>query len=140
MFVVHQLQQNKPDMEFKMHKSGGLHCFVPPKKAFVFVGPSGNPQGGCKFLSLNSMKNIVRRSWDSIPMPVTVIDRVNKPGKDKPRRFAFTDSSIHRFIGAVELPGVDGDKNEIPPQQIEELAHADPSTICEPQSQKHTES
>jgi hypothetical protein len=45
MFVVHRESQNKPNMEFKTHKSG-LHCFVLHDKAFVFVNTvSGNKEG-----------------------------------------------------------------------------------------------
>ena len=40
------------------------------------MGPSGNIQGGFKFMRLRSMKNITRRSWDMIPMTDTVIDWV----------------------------------------------------------------
>jgi hypothetical protein len=46
MFIVHREQQNKPNMEFKMHESG-LHCFDPRDKAcFVFLNTvSGNKEG-----------------------------------------------------------------------------------------------
>jgi hypothetical protein len=40
----------------------------------ISLGPSGNIQGGFKFMALNSGKKIVRRSWDVIPMPDLVID------------------------------------------------------------------
>jgi hypothetical protein len=45
MFVVHREDQNKPNMEFKMHESG-LHYFVPDNKDFIFVNTvSGNKEG-----------------------------------------------------------------------------------------------
>ena len=47
------------------------------KKAAIFLGPSGNTQGGFYFMSLQSAKKITRRIWDAIPMPDTVIARVN---------------------------------------------------------------
>ena len=43
----------------------------------ICLGPSGNLQGGFKLLALNSEKNNVLRSWDALPMPDTVIGRVN---------------------------------------------------------------
>jgi hypothetical protein len=43
-------------------------------KGAIFLGPSGNLQGGFKFMALNSGKKIVLRSWDFIPMPDLVID------------------------------------------------------------------
>jgi hypothetical protein len=33
-------------------------------------------------MALNSGKKIIRRSWDTIPMPDTVIARVNTIGED----------------------------------------------------------
>jgi hypothetical protein len=72
-------------------------------------------------MSLTSAKKIVRQSWDKIPMPQTVIDRVNHLGKDQPDQFVFTDRK-GQPIGDVEalhvadktnvddeLPGVDGE-------------------------------
>jgi hypothetical protein len=45
MCVVHREEENKPNMEFKMHESG-LHCFDPRDKAFVFLNTvSGNKEG-----------------------------------------------------------------------------------------------
>ena len=48
----------------------------PRNKGAICMGPSGNIQGGFKFMRLRSMKNITRRSWDMIPMTDTVIDWV----------------------------------------------------------------
>ena len=39
----------------------------------ICLGPSGNLQGGYKFMALNSGKKIMCHSWDVIPMPDTVI-------------------------------------------------------------------
>ena len=44
---------------------------------------------------------------DVIPMPDTVIARVNELGKDQPEQMAFTDRH-GRLIGDVEILGVDG--------------------------------
>jgi hypothetical protein len=73
-------------------------------------------------MSLTSTKKIVRISCDIIPMPQTVIDRVNLLGKDQPELFIFTDhkgqpiGDVEDLHGAedlaedddVELPGVPG--------------------------------
>jgi hypothetical protein len=75
-------------------------------KGVISLGPSGNIQGGFKFMALNSGKKIVRHSWDVIPMPDLVIDRVNALGRDQPQHMTFTDRH-GRFIGDVEIPGVD---------------------------------
>ncbi len=90
---------------------------LPRTKGAICLGPSGNVQGGYKFMSLNSGKKITRRSWDEIPMPDTVIDRVNELGKDQPEYFVFTNRKGRR-IGDVEIPGVEGAEIEAP-QEIE---------------------
>ena len=56
----------------------------PRTKGAISLGPSGNLQGGFKFMDLNTGKKIVRRSWDVIPIPDTVITRVNTLGSDQP--------------------------------------------------------
>jgi hypothetical protein len=81
---------------------------LPRTRGAICLGPSGNAQGGFKFLSLRSNKKVVRRSWDAIPMPDTVIDRVNTLGHDQPAELVFTDRKGCP-IGDIELPGVDGD-------------------------------
>jgi hypothetical protein len=46
-------------------------------KGAISLGPSGNLQGGFKFMALNTGKKIARRSWDVVPMPDVLIARVN---------------------------------------------------------------
>ena len=78
----------------------------------ICLGPSGNIQGGYKFMSLKTQRKVIRRNWDSIPMPDTVIARVNEIAKDQPELFTFTDRK-GRAIVDVEIPGVDhGDEDE----------------------------
>ena len=43
--------------------------------------------------TLNTSKIITRRSWDVLPMPQSVIDRVNFIGRDRPSQAVFTDRS-----------------------------------------------
>ena len=74
----------------------------------ISLGPSGNLQGGYKFMALNTGKKITRRSWDVIPMPDTVIARVNVLGNDQPEQLVFADRK-GRPIGDVEIPGVPPD-------------------------------
>ena len=76
-------------LDFKRHLclQFGEHCQVheedtprnsmnPRTQGAICMGPSGNKQGGFKFLSLRSGQTITRRSWDRIQMPGTAIDRV----------------------------------------------------------------
>jgi hypothetical protein len=60
-------------------------------KGEISLGPSGNLQGGFKFMALNTRKKILHRSWDVIPMPDVVIARVNALGSDQPCQMTFTD-------------------------------------------------
>jgi hypothetical protein len=104
-------------------------------------------------MALNSGTKIVHRSWDVIPMPDLVIDRVNALGRDQPQHMTFTDRH-GRLIGDVEIPGVDDQEvpviaddikitgvdvegNEtqdaVPAPQVEiddlDIHHADPAPI-----------
>jgi hypothetical protein len=91
-------------LDFKKHLSLqiGQYCQVHEEdilrnsqvartKGAISLGPSGNLQGGFKFMALNSGKKIVRRIWDVIPMPDVVINHVNELGKDQPSLMTFTD-------------------------------------------------
>jgi hypothetical protein len=66
---------------------------------------------GFKLMALNSGKKIVRRSWDVIPLPDVVINRVNELGKDQPHFMTFMDRH-GRLIGDMEIPGVDSTEDE----------------------------
>ena len=39
----------------------------------ILLGPSGNLQGGHKFLAVNSGQVVTHRSWDILPMPESII-------------------------------------------------------------------
>jgi hypothetical protein len=84
-------------LDYKKHLSlqVGQYCQVheedtpcisqsPRTKGAISLGPSGNLQGGYKFMALNTRKKITGQSWDVIPMPDTVIAHVNALGTDQP--------------------------------------------------------
>jgi hypothetical protein len=81
-------------------------------KGAISLVPSGNPQGGFKFMALNYGKKIVRCSWDVIPLPDVIITHVNELGKDQPRIMTFTDRH-GCLIGYMEIPGVDSAKTKM---------------------------
>ena len=82
-------------------------------KGDICMGSSVNIQGGFKFMSLRPKKNITRQSWDMIPMPYEVIDRVNILGKYQQELSVFTDHRGQIIVdGDVDLTGVDGDEDE----------------------------
>jgi hypothetical protein len=55
----------------------------------ISLGPSGNAQCGHNFFTLNTSWVITCRSWDVIPMPKSVVDRVNFIGRDQPSQIMF---------------------------------------------------
>jgi hypothetical protein len=83
-------------------------------KGEISLGPSGNLQGGFKFLALNSGKKIIHHNLDVIPMPDLVIDRVNALGRDQPQQMTFTDR-LGGLIGDIEIPGMDTDEDDDDP-------------------------
>jgi hypothetical protein len=90
-------------LDYKKHLSlqVGQYCQVheedtlcnsqsPRTKGAILLGPSGNLQGGYKFMALNGRKKITWKSWDMIPMPETAIAHVNALGNDQPEQLIFT--------------------------------------------------
>ena len=59
----------------------------------ITLGPTGNLQGGYKFLNLRTGKKITRQNWTHLPMPSEVIERVNKIGsaEGQPKLPTFQD-------------------------------------------------
>ncbi|MGL5934919.1 MAG: reverse transcriptase domain-containing protein, partial [Cetobacterium sp.] len=57
----------------------------------ICLGPSGNEQGGCRFLHLSTGVKITAYKWTTLPMPDNVIARVNLLGKDQPKDLTFYD-------------------------------------------------
>ena len=62
-------------------------------------------------MSLNSGKKIVRRNWELITMPDTVIDHVKELVINQTKLITFSDSH-GCLIGDVETPGVDDNSDE----------------------------
>jgi hypothetical protein len=59
----------------------------------ISLRPSGNAQGGHTFFTLNTSRVITRWSWDVIPMPKSIVDRVNFISRDQPIQPVFLDRS-----------------------------------------------
>jgi hypothetical protein len=97
---------------YQVHDEDNPHnSQIARTKGAISLGPSGNLQGVFKFMALNSGNKIVRRSWDVIPMPGIVIDRVNTLGRDQPQKMTFADR-LEGLIGDVEIPGVDAEEDD----------------------------
>jgi len=104
-----QIHEEDEPRNSQLPRTQGANC----------LGPSDNIQGGFNFMTLLTTRKVVRRKWDVIPMPDTVIAQINTLGSDQPELLVFTDRS-GRQIGDVELTGVDGDENEAPQDQLPE--------------------
>ena len=96
----------------------------PRTRGAITLGPTGNIQGGCRFMALNTGQKITRHSWTEVPMPDTVIARVNHLGADQPEHLTFADRHGN-LIGDNEIPGV------VPDCPLEKKTP--PTTISRPQ-------
>ena len=69
----------------------------------ITLGPTGNLQGGYKFLNLRTGKKITRQNWTHLPMPSKVIERINKIGlaQGQPKLLTFQD--CHRHDKAIRI-------------------------------------
>ena len=103
----------------------------PRTKGAICLGPSGNLQGGYHFMALSTGQKIIRRSWDAIPMPDTVIARVNALGADQPEELTFTDRH-GRLIGDNEIPGVTFDPDHFPDGEAVPPSVATLNPLAEP--------
>ena len=63
----------------------------------ITLGPTVNLQGGYKFLNLRTGKKITIRNWTHLPMPIEIIERVNKIGiaQGQPKLLTFKDRHGH---------------------------------------------
>jgi hypothetical protein len=107
-------------------EDGQRNSLIARTSGAISVGPSSNRQGGHLFISLNTGRVLARRSWTVVPMPQSVIDRVNSMAVDQPRIRTFLDKHGIEIGGnperdvinppetVYELPGVIGDIAQIP--------------------------
>ena len=79
----------------------------------ISLGPMGNDKGGYYFMSLRTGKKLKRYSWDELPMPKSVIKRVEKLAKGQPATTTFPDRKDRPFVDSeptgvyVEEEGLD---------------------------------
>ena len=93
----------------------------------IALGTSGNLQGGHTFYSFHIGSVVVRRDWIVLPMPQSVIDRINFKAKSQPVLPIFTD----RLENAIGDSPVDADqtyeplvsKDNLPGVDIPETDH-----------------
>jgi hypothetical protein len=83
----------------------------PRTKGGICLGPIGNEQGGCKFMNLQTGEKFTGYKWTELPIPTSIIKRVNTLGKDQPKDLIFFDRSGNPIEDddTVPIAGVDGD-------------------------------
>ena len=62
---------------------------VPRTHEAIALGPTGNLQGSVKFYCINTGQVLKRRSFTPMPMPDSVIQRVNKIGEREMQGHTF---------------------------------------------------
>ncbi len=67
------------------------NSLTPRTRAAISLGNSGNLLGGQMFFALDTGHSITRHQWVLLPMPPSVIARVNLFGKNEPSILTFTD-------------------------------------------------
>jgi hypothetical protein len=128
----------------QVHEEDG-HCnsLVARMQGAISMGPSKNRQGGQVFFTLTTVKVVVHRSWNIIPMPAVVIARVNELAAEQPTLLTFYDRSS-REIGdsdadahhldepQYETPGVVADDAKITGVDSKNDSGSDPSNGYDP--------
>eukprot|EP01040_Poterioochromonas_malhamensis_P009801 gene9801-biopygen1902 len=67
----------------QVHEDDSITNTMKPRTTgAISLGPSGNMQGAYKFLSLDTWKVIVRRSWTELPIPNDVLRLINSKTED----------------------------------------------------------
>ena len=99
---------------FQIHKEETLqNITIPLTRGAIFMGRIGKKQGGFNFITLGSMKKLVRRSLDEIPIIDTVIAQVSALIQGQPNDLDFLVCK-KRPIGELEITGVDDEETEAP--------------------------
>eukprot|EP00804_Cyclotella_cryptica_P019093 CCRYP_021211-RA/>CCRYP_021211-RA protein AED:0.16 eAED:0.16 QI:0/0/0/0.66/1/1/3/0/1057 len=75
------------------------NSMTPRTHETICMGPTGNIQGSYKFYCLKTKKKLTRRRWDELPMPRSIIRKVDRHAKnDKAAsRLTFTDRNNRTF-------------------------------------------
>lgn len=95
--IFDYVQVHEDDMVTNTMKSRTVGC--------LSLGPTGNVQGGYKFLSLTSWKVITRKSWTPMPMPAEVIGVVNAHALEERRKGGLlVDMTLMFKLGDHDLP------------------------------------
>ena len=107
----------------QVHKEDGQrNSLIARTSGAISVGPSSNRQGGHLFFSLHTGRVLTRRSWTVLPMPSTVISRINQLAEGQPTLLTVTDKHGNEIgdadayiepATAHEIPGVIADPAKI---------------------------
>ena len=102
------------DQYWKIHEEDTPHNSTRTSTGgAICMGTSKNKKGGFKFMTLGSMKKVVRRRWYSIPMTDTMIARVNELDQGKSNDLDLLDLN-KRLIRDIDITGADTRETEAP--------------------------
>jgi hypothetical protein len=78
----------------------------------ICLGPTANFQGSYKFLSLRTGKRITRKQFKELPMPDSIIKRVEAMAEREPKKktITFSDRSGNRITNLYDSPAEDTDE------------------------------
>ena len=98
----------------------------PLTRGDIFMVPSGNKQVEFKFMTLGSVKKVVRQSWYEIPMPDIFIAQLNALVQGETNDIDFLYRK-NRPIGELQIAVVDDEETEAPHiEMIEPETDIDP--------------
>jgi len=68
----------------------------------ICMGPTGNEQGGHRFMSLATGRELSHNRWTELPMPRDAISRINTLGlkQSMPKTLTFADRFGHEILDA----------------------------------------
>ena len=74
----------------QVHKEDTPHNSMNVRtRGAIALGPTGSLGGSHKFMVLDTSKKITRLTWDVLPMPDTIIVRVNTLTANQPQQLNF---------------------------------------------------
>ena len=92
----------------------------------IYLGPSGNLQGGYEFLSISTGRIVNRRAFTELPMPTEVVDFINRMAEDEHHNSHSRDVTL-QDLSYVYLDDTDTTRNHDNSPSDDNDIHDEPS-------------